>query len=312
MPATLKNSSATLKLNTGASIPVLGFGTWRSVDNSGYHSVIAALKAGYRHIDAAAIYLNEEKVGRAIKDSGVPREEIFITTKLWGTEQRDPEAALNKSLKRLGLDYVDLYLMHWPVPLKTDRVTDGNVLCIPTLEDGTVDIDTKEWNFIKTWELMQELPKTGKTKAVGVSNFSINNIKELLESPNNKVVPATNQIEIHPLLPQDELIAFCKEKGIVVEAYSPFGSANAPLLKEQAIIDMAKKHGVEPAQLIISWSIQRGYVVLAKSVNPERIVSNFKIFTLPEDDFKTISNLSKVHGTKRVVDMKWGSFPIFQ
>ncbi|EDN60696.1 hypothetical protein SCY_1254 [Saccharomyces cerevisiae YJM789] len=202
--------------------------------------------------------------------------------------------------------------MHWPVPLKTDRVTDGNVLCIPTLEDGTVDIDTKEWNFIKTWELMQELPKTGKTKAVGVSNFSINNIKELLESPNNKVVPATNQIEIHPLLPQDELIAFCKEKGIVVEAYSPFGSANAPLLKEQAIIDMAKKHGVEPAQLIISWSIQRGYVVLAKSVNPERIVSNFKIFTLPEDDFKTISNLSKVHGTKRVVDMKWGSFPIFQ
>lgn len=312
MPATLKNSSATLKLNTGASIPVLGFGTWRSVDNSGYQSVIAALKAGYRHIDAAAIYLNEEEVGRAIKDSGVPREEIFITTKLWGTEQRDPEAALNKSLKRLGLDYVDLYLMHWPVPLKTDRVTDGNVLCIPTLEDGTVDIDTKEWNFIKTWELMQELPKTGKTKAVGVSNFSINNIKELLESPNNKVVPATNQIEIHPLLPQDELIAFCKEKGIVVEAYSPFGSANAPLLKEQAIIDMAKKHGVEPAQLIISWSIQRGYVVLAKSVNPERIVSNFKIFTLPEDDFKTISNLSKVHGTKRVVDMKWGSFPIFQ
>ena len=176
-PATLKNSSATLKLNTGASIPVLGFGTWRSVDNNGYHSVIAALKAGYRHIDAAAIYLNEEEVGRAIKDSGVPREEIFITTKLWGTEQRDPEAALNKSLKRLGLDYVDLYLMHWPVPLKTDRVTDGNVLCIPTLEDGTVDIDTKEWNFIKTWELMQELPKTGKTKAVGVSNFSINNIK---------------------------------------------------------------------------------------------------------------------------------------
>ena len=126
------------------------------------------------------------------------------------------------------------------------------------------------------------------------------------------MVPATNQIEIHPLLPQDELIAFCKEKGIVVEAYSPFGSANAPLLTEQAIIDMAKMHGVEPAQLIISWSIQRGYVVLAKSVNPERIVSNFKIFTLPEDDFKTISNLSKVHVTKRVVDMKWGSFPIFQ
>ena len=119
-------------------------------------------------------------------------------------------------MKRLGLDYVDLYLMHWPVPLKTDRVTDGNVLCIPTLEDGTVDIDTKEWNFIKTWELMKSCQRR-QTKAVGVSNFSINNIKELLESPNNKVVPATNQIEIHPLLPQDELIAFCKERVLLLK-----------------------------------------------------------------------------------------------
>lgn len=309
---TLSDCTATMKLNTGAEIPVIGLGTWRSAENDGYDSVLAALKQGYRHIDAAAIYLNEDQVGKAIKDSGVPRNEIFVTTKLWGTEQRNPSKALDDSLKRLGLDYVDLYLMHWPVPLKTGNIKDGNVLTIPKKEDGKVDVDIEEWNFVKTWELMQDLLATGKTKAIGVSNFSINNLKTLKSSPNFKIVPAANQIEVHPLLPQFDLIKYCQEQNIVVEAYSPFGSADAPVLKEQSLHDIGKKYNVTAAQVIISWSVQRGYVVLPKSVKAERIEANRKIITLKEEDMAAINNLSKEKGEKRLVDMDWSPFPTFQ
>lgn len=301
-----------MKLNTGAELPVIGLGTWRSESNDGYDSVLAALKLGYRHIDAAAIYLNEDQVGKAIKDSGVPRNEIFVTTKLWGTEQRNPAKALDASLERLGLDYVDLYLMHWPVPLKTGNIKDGNVLTIPKKEDGKVDVDIEDWNFVKTWDLMQELLSTGKTKAIGVSNFSINNLKTLMASPNFKVVPAANQVEVHPLLPQFELIKYCQEQNIVIEAYSPFGSADAPVLKEQVLHDIGKKYDATAAQVIISWSVQRGYVVLPKSVKAERIEANRKIVTLKEEDMQTINNLSKEKGEKRLVDMDWSPFPTFQ
>lgn len=219
MTVTLKASTATLKLNTGANIPEISLGTWRSLGaTDGYDSVIAALKAGYRHIDTAAIYGNEDQVGKAIRDSGIPREEIFVTSKLWNTQQHNPAGALKDTLSRLGLDYLDLYLMHWPVTFNTRNVKGTDFMVIPKNENGKPDIEMDTWNFVKTWELMQELPATGMTKAVGVSNFSINNLKELLTSPGNKLTPAANQIEIHPLLPEHDLIKFCREKGIMIEA----------------------------------------------------------------------------------------------
>lgn len=313
MSAVLKNSVTSVKLNTGAAIPVVGLGTWRSTTaNEGYDAVRAAIKAGYKHIDGAAIYENEEQVGKAIIDSGVPREEIFFTTKLWCTQQRDPELALNQSLKRLGLDYVDLYLMHWPVALSAKNIKDGNYLTLPRKDDGSVDIDYPEWNFVKTWELMQKLLASGKVKAIGISNFSIKNINELLNAPTTKVVPACNQIEVHPLLPQDELINFCKEKGIVVEAYSPLGGIGAPVLKDETIAKIAKKYGVDAGQVIISWHVQRGYVVLPKSVHENRVISNLKIFDLKPEDVKEIDNLVKIQGEKRTCVLPCEPYPIFQ
>lgn len=308
----LKNTTATIKLNTGASIPVVGLGTWRSTEaDDGYKAVRKALEVGYRHIDTAAIYQNEGQVGKAINDSGVPRSEIFVTTKLWCTQQHNPKEALEQSLKRLGLDYVDLYLMHWPVSLSPRTIKDGNLLTIPVREDGARDVEISDWNFIKTWELMQELPATGLTKAIGISNFSINNIKDLLASPGNKIVPAMNQVELHPLLPQQELIDFCHSKDIIIEAYSPLGSNNAPLLTQKTIIEVAKKNNVTPAQVVISWHVQRGYVVLPKSVNADRIVANLKTFTLSKEDFDAVSNISKVEGEKRIVVPDWSPFVPF-
>ncbi|CAI4051607.1 hypothetical protein SKDZ_15G2670 [Saccharomyces kudriavzevii ZP591] len=312
MPATLQDSTRTLSLNTGAQIPQVGLGTWQSKDNDAYKSVLAALTDGYRHIDTAAIYRNEDQVGQAIRDSGVPREKIFVTTKLWCSQHHEPAKALDQSLRRLGLDYVDLYLMHWPVRLDPDYIKDGNILSVPTKQDGSRAVDITNWNFIKTWELMQELPKTGKAKAVGVSNFSINNLKDLLASKGNKLTPAANQVEIHPLLPQNELIDFCRGKGIMIEGYSPLGSTDAPLLKEPVILEIAKKNNVQPAHVVISWHAQRGYVVLPKSVNPERVKANRKIFTLSDEDFEAINGISKAKGEKRVVHPNWSPFEAFK
>ncbi|SCU93277.1 LAMI_0E13806g1_1 [Lachancea mirantina] len=312
MPATLHKCTTVHKLNTGATIPAVGLGTWRSTEDEGYDSTLAALKAGYRHIDDAAIYLNEAAVGRAIRDSGVPRAEIFVTTKLWGTQHRNPQEALDESLKRLGLDYVDLYLMHWPVAFKTDHVKDGNYLTIPKNEKGEPDTDVKDWSFIKSWELMQELPKSGKTKAIGVSNFSVKNLEDLLKASTTKIVPAVNQVETHPLLPQDELLAYGKEKGILLEAYSPFGSQGSPLLLEAVVKEIAEKNNVDPGQLLVSWGVQRGYVILPKSKNPSRIASNFHVIDLSDEDMKALHNISKEKGEKRFNTMEFPGFKIFE
>lgn len=308
---TLQNSTSTLKLNTGQVIPQVGLGTWRSKENEGYRAVIEALKAGYRHIDGAALYGNEDQVGKGIRDSGVPRNEIFLTTKLWCTQQRNPQEALDQSLQRLGLDYVDLYLIHWPVPLRTENIKDGNLYQFAIKPDGSKDVDL-EWNFIKTWELMQKLLESGKTKAIGVSNFSVNNIKDLLAAPTTKVTPAVNQVELHPLLPQEELIQFCKEKGIVVEAYSPLGGENAPILSDSTVQDIAKANGVEAGNVVISWAVQKGIVTLPKSVTPSRIVGNLKVLTLSDSDIAKIDGMVKAKGERRTCYHDFSPFPIFQ
>ncbi|KAK7203569.1 Aldo/keto reductase [Myxozyma melibiosi] len=287
-----------LKLNTGVSIPALGLGTWQSAPNEVYEAVLTALKTGYRHIDTAYAYENEAEVGKAIRDSGIPREEIFLTTKLWGTFHTKPEENLDISLKNLGLDYVDLYLMHWPIPFNPE----GTGL-VPHRADGSVD-SLSDWDFIKTWELMQKIPSS-KAKAIGVSNFSIKNLTKLLAAPTTKVVPAANQVELHPYLPQHKLVDFCKSKGIVVTAYSPLGSTSAPLQKEPVVQKIAEELKITAPQVLISWAISRGTSVLPKSVTPERIVTNFNDVELDAEKVAAIDEIYKTT-SKRIVNPPWG------
>lgn len=311
MTITTEGTSSVL-LNSGFSIPLVGLGTWKSSKEDTYNAVLSALKAGYRHIDTASIYGNETAVGKAIRDSGIPREDLFITTKLWCTQHRDPKAGLEGSLERLGLDYVDLYLMHYPVALKCDRIEDGNLFSFPLLPNGKRDIDIEDWNFIKTWRLMQHLPDSGKCKSVGVSNFSINNLKQILESDEDFVVPAVNQIEVHPQLPQDELIDYCKSKNILVQAYSPLGSSSSAMLADPVLEDISKKYNAQPAQILINWGLSRGYCVLPKSITPQRIESNLKLVDISDEDIKKVTDIIKKVGPKRYVSPDWSPFPVFE
>lgn len=270
-----------------------------------YNAVLTALKSGYTHIDTAAAYGNEDVIGKAIKDSGVDRSKLFITTKLWCVDHRRPAEALEASLKRLGTDYVDLYLVHWPVPLNPN----GNDPKFPTLPNGNRDIDL-EWNFIKTWELMQKLDKS-KARAIGVSNFSVKRIQELLAAPTTTVVPAANQVELHPLLPQKELLDECAKHNILVEAYSPLGSTDSPLLKDEVVTKIAKEHSVEPATILISWALWRGTVVLPKSVTPHRIESNFQVVELLDQQGEELEQLHKRQGVKRFINPNWKPIVVF-
>ncbi|CDK27875.1 unnamed protein product [Kuraishia capsulata CBS 1993] len=301
-------STHTVPLNTGASIPLVALGTWQANDEDTYNAVLTAIKAGYRHIDTAHVYKNEAAVGRAVRDCGVPRGELFVTTKLWCTNHRIAGEALKGSIERLGLEYVDLYLMHWPVPMLKDPADPDTFFVMKP--DGSVNNDP-DWDFIKTWELLQELPATGLTKAVGVSNFSITNLTKLLEAPTTKVVPAANQVELHPLLPQTRLVEFCQSKGIVVEAYSPLGSSGSPLLKNESLLKIAGELGIPPATLAISWAVWRKTVVLPKSVSASRIESNIKVVELTDAQGEAITAIGAERPVRHVAaDRDWG-VPVF-
>ncbi|TFK38255.1 NADP-dependent oxidoreductase domain-containing protein [Crucibulum laeve] len=261
-------TSPTIKLNNGREIPAIGLGTWQSKPGEVTAAVAYALKdAGYRHIDCAWAYGNEKEVGEGIRASGVPRSEIFITSKLWGTWHSRVEECLDQTLANLGTDYLDLYLIHWPVPLNPN----GNHPVFPTLPDGKRDVD-HAWDLKDTWKQMEDVLKKGKVKSIGVSNFSKKKLEEIL--PTAEIIPVVDQLELHVYNPQHNLISYLKSKGIVPQAYSPLGSTNSPLLTDEVITEVAKKHSLQTSDVLLGYLVAKGFVVLPKSVTPARILSN--------------------------------------
>lgn len=294
-------------MNTGATIPAIGLGTWQSTEDEVYNAVLTAINTGYRHIDTAFAYGNEKIVGKAIADSGIPRSEIFVTTKLAPIDAVHPEKAIDVSLQNLGLEYVDLYLMHWPVALNPENKSDP---LVPRKADGLRDI-LLDRSFIDTYVEMQPLVKKGKARAIGVSNFSVKNLKKLLADSRVQIVPAANQVELHPYLPQPKLFEYAKLQNIILEAYSPLGSTNSPLFEDKGLIALSEKYNVSPANIMISWAVWRGTVVLPKSVTPSRIESNYKVVELSDQDGKAIDAISKSLGTKRIVNPDWNPIVVF-
>ena len=255
-----------LQMNDGLLIPQIGYGVFKVEDDVAEHTVVEALEAGYRHIDTAAIYQNERGVGAALKNSGLAREEVFVTTKLWNTEQ-EPDAArkaLHNSLDLLGLDYVDLYLIHWPSPWRE--------------------------NYLSAWETLIEMREQGLVKSIGVSNFEEEHLQKIMSSTG--VVPAVNQIELHPYLQQTALSEIDTEHGILTEAWSPLGQGQA--LEDSVLSAIAAKHSVSVAQIIIRWHVQNSRVVIPKSVTSSRIRSNIDVFgfELDQDDLAAIKALN--------------------
>ncbi|MFE7463018.1 aldo/keto reductase [Streptomyces sp. NPDC057499] len=253
----------TVKLNNGVEIPQLGFGVFQVPDEETTTAVASALQAGYRSIDTAAIYGNEAGVGRALAESGIPRQDLFITTKLWNTDQGHDATlrAFDASLAKLGLDHVDLYLIHWPTPAR-DLYTD-------------------------TWKALETLAADGRIRAAGVSNFQPAHLQRLLDT--SDLVPAVNQIELHPGLQQTELRAFHAEHAIATEAWSPL--AQGAVLTDPAITTIAERTGKSPAQVVLRWHLQLGNIVIPKSVTPARIRQNLDVFdfTLTDDDMTAIT-----------------------
>jgi len=253
----------TVRLNAGHPFPQLGFGVWQVSPDEVVGAVREALEAGYRHIDTAAIYGNEEGVGRAIKESRIDRDELFVTTKLWNTRHHDVMDAAQESLRKLGLDHVNLYLIHWPSPGKGD--------------------------YTKAWEQMQEVRAQGLTRSIGVSNFTEKHLETILALIDT--VPAVNQIELHPTFAQRAMSAYNASKGIATEAYSPLGLAQD--LDAPEIVEVANDYRRTPAQVILRWHLQKGHVVIPKSVTPSRIRENFRVtdFELADDAMKAIDKV---------------------
>lgn len=276
-----------IKLNDGHTIPQPGFGVWQVRSGRTTEVAVAtALEAGYRHIDTAAAYGNEASVGAAIRASGLSREQIFVTTKLWNDDHGDPEGALDTSLGHLKMDYVDLYLIHFPVRRRH-----------------------------QSWKVFEKLRAKGKARSIGVSNYTVRHMTELLQE--SDVVPAANQVEIHPYLQESELVDFCRARGIVIEAYSPLthgqrlndprlvaiaqkyskNGASAPVWKRLSVLEnLARPDGVKTtAQVLIRWALQKGYVVIPKSSKPRRIVENAEVFDfeLSEEDMRTLDGFEE-------------------
>ncbi|KAH0422577.1 d-galacturonic acid reductase [Colletotrichum camelliae] len=280
-------TAQTFKLNSGHEIPAVALGTWQSAPGEVKEAVSYSLKIGYKAIDGAYCYANEDEVGQGLKEAfanGVKREDIYVVTKLWATYTTSDERVklgLEKSLKSLGLDYVDLFLVHWPVAMNPE----GNHDRFPTKPDGSRDI-LHDFSHVDTWKSMEKLLDTGKVRSIGVCNYSVRYLEELL--PHAKVVPAVNQIENHPSLPQQEIVDFCKDKGIHIMAYSPLGSTGGPLMSAAPVVKIAEKRGVSASTVLLSYHVARGSTVIAKSVTPARIKANLEIVKLDDEDMKEL------------------------
>lgn len=245
-------STATIRLNSGATMPRVGLGVWQSSGKT-KSAVLAALQAGYRHIDTAAVYGNEAQVGAALAESGVPRDQVFVTSKLWNNDQGYDKAllAFDASMKRLKLDYLDLYLLHWPVaPLR-----------------------------LESWRALEQLASEKRVRSIGVSNFLLPHLREL--RAHARVLPAVNQIELSPFLQRRETVSLCEELGIALAAYSPL--TRGERLGHPAVTEIAEQVGRSPAQVLLRWGLQHGFIVLPKSVTPARIQENARLFDFALD-----------------------------
>ncbi|HRN29696.1 MAG TPA: aldo/keto reductase [Terrimesophilobacter sp.] len=256
-----------VRLNDGNTIPQLGFGVFK-VDPAKTERIVSdALQVGYRHIDTAAIYRNEEGVGKAIAASGIPRDELFITTKLWNDRHGDADRAVEESLEKLGLDRVDLYLVHWPAP--------------------------KQNRFIEAWHALEGIRERGLATSIGVSNFAKHYLERLL--PEASTVPAVNQIELHPYYQQRETTELAAAHNIRIEAWGPLGQGKYPLLELDEITGPAAAHGKTPAQVVLRWHLQLGHIVFPKTVSRERMAENFNVFDfeLSDDELAAITALER-------------------
>ena len=263
-----KKHSDTVKLANGVEMPRLGLGVWKAKDGEEVQNAVkAAIQTGYRLIDTAAVYKNEEGVGKAIKESGVSREDLFITTKVWNDDQgyESTLQAFEESRKKLGLEYIDLYLIHWPVKGK----------------------------YKETWKALEKLYEDGLVKAIGVSNFQVHHLKDLLSDA--KVKPMVNQVEFHPYLTQKELLSYCNEENIQLEAWSPL--MQGEVVRVDVIKELAEKYGKTPAQIVLRWDLQHGVVTIPKSVKEHRIQENADVFDfeLSREDMDKLDALNKNH-----------------
>ncbi|TCD67471.1 hypothetical protein EIP91_012332 [Steccherinum ochraceum] len=284
-------SIPTFTLNNGAKIPAIGLGCFLGEPGGGdqiREMVETALKLGYRHLDSAAYYATEEDVGKAIRSSGIPREEIFVTTKLNGTDHARVEAAVDESLRRLDIGYIDLFLVHSPQGFD---------------ETGRPFQPEESPTIVETWKAMEKLIGTGKVKSIGVSNFTVKLLDILLAEA--AIVPAVNQIELHPLYPQFAEQEYCKSKGITITAYSPFAIGQKDLIEHPTLKEIGSRTGHSPTQVIMGWLLKKGVAAIPKSATHQRMVQNIQFADFSADEEAKIDAIHKVPGFHRTSWGKW-------